>query len=76
MKSSVIAGVVGSAAAIAFAAPAFAASGGFPDGLGPSSAKFNNGEWSFERPRKANSAFLYSGNLKDNASDSDWVYTR
>lgn len=80
-----IAGVAVTAGAlVAFAAPAIAASSGtFASPMGPSGAKFINGSWSFD-PWPCNSscvsgtwsAFNYSGYLKDNAADGDWVYTR
>ena len=71
-------------AAVAFAAPAMAASSGsFSSPLGPSSAHFLNGKWSFDPwPCNSlcaggqNSGFNYWGSLKDNAADGDWVYTR
>lgn len=75
---------VGIGAAVAFAAPAIAASSGsFTSPLGPAGAKFIDGRWSFD-PWPCTSAcvdgkwsaFNYSGYLKDNDADGDWVYTR
>jgi hypothetical protein len=75
--------VVGGVAALAFAAPAVAASSGSIATVSASGVSFTSGSWSFD-PWPCNSSCVngttsswrYAGTLKDTASDGDWVYTR
>jgi len=77
-------GLVTAVCAVVMAAPAIASggtSGNFADPLSNSdnSAQLKNGSWYFDTWPPCCSpmpGFHYSGNLRDNKSDGDWVYTR